>query len=61
MDIQAVQAIIQLGTSITTTGALLLAWMLERKRVDQERQRSDRLESTLIRTLETRLAKEESG
>jgi len=58
---QALQALIQLGTSITTTGALLLAWMLERKRVDQERQRSDRLEATLIRTLETRLVKEESG
>lgn len=41
MDIQAIQAIAQIGASITTSGFLLLAWMLERRR-------ADRLESILF-------------
>jgi len=35
MDIQAIQAIASLGASITTSGFLLLAWMLERRRADR--------------------------
>jgi len=61
MDTQALQTLLQLGAGITANGVLFVAWMLERQSVARERNRSDRLESTLIRTLETRMVKEEGS
>lgn len=46
------QALISLGTTITTSGALLLAWMLSRKDTDKERERADRYEAVIVRLLE---------
>lgn len=59
MDTQALQTLLQLGAGITANGVLFVAWMLERQNVARERNRGDRLEATLIRTLETRVMKEE--
>lgn len=47
-----IQALISLGTTITTSGALLLAWMLARKDTDKERERADRYEAVIVRLLE---------
>lgn len=52
MDIQALQALASLGSSMTVAGVLTLAWMLERQNVKAERARGDRLEQQLITTLE---------
>jgi hypothetical protein len=41
MDVGTMQALAQIGASITTSGFLLLAWILERRR-------ADRLESILF-------------
>lgn len=60
LDAQALQTLLQLGAGITANGVLLLAWMLERQNVVRERNRSDRLEATLIRTLETQMIKDSS-
>ena len=49
MDNTALTQIVQLGSSITTAGALLLAWILERRR-------ADRLETYLLETMRLQLA-----
>lgn len=53
------QAVAQIGTAITTTGALFLAWMLERKNTqkerentEKERERAERYETVIVRLLE---------
>lgn len=61
MDTQALQTLLQLGAGITANGVLFVAWMLERQNVARERNRSDRLEASLIRTLETKMIKEDTA
>lgn len=35
MDVQVLQSLASIGASITTSGFLLVAWMLERRRADR--------------------------
>ena len=52
METQDLQALLQLGAGITANGVLFVAWMLERQNVQRERNRGDRLEDIVVRTLE---------
>ena len=54
MDIQGLQALLQVGAGITANGILFMAWMLERQNVQRERARGDRLEDKLLTTLDRR-------